>query len=333
MKKYSSITRVNSRRTSPIKKRIGAILIVGCIAALLVFIAPRLLAGVASVVAAPVQKTKTWLAESSGNLPLYFRDRQELIEENLSLQEKLAVWHGKEHSLELLERENDKLRSLLGEFGEKRVVAGIIGRPNALPYDVIVIDKGSTDGVILDAPVYIGDDRVIGIVQKVFADSAVVELITTPGFSTSVFVIGPDIYTTAVGLGGGQLRIGVPQGIPLAQGDPVVIPSVRSGIYGTISHIESLPTRPEQYGYVSTDIPLQSLRLVAVGSAPMRSVSFEEAQEIVAEQVDRYFTVPVPEGVLVVTGLASSSASTTDTEVSTTTNADMGTTSDSEEEL
>lgn len=319
MKKYSSITRVSSRRTSPTKKRIGVVVITGAIALLLIWLMPVVLASIVSVVATPAQKTKTWLSNSSGNLPQYFRDRQALIEDNLRLTEQLALRQGENHSLELMIKENKELRALLGEPGERRVVAGVIGRPSTLPYDVVVIDKGSVDGVVPGAPVYIGENRVIGSIQKVFSDSAVVELVTTPGFSASVFVVGPDIYTTAVGIGGGQLRIGVPQGIVLTEGDPVILPSVKSGVYGTISYVESLPTRPEQYGYVSTDIPLQSLRLVAVGSAPMRQVEFEEAQEIVAEATNRLFSVPVPEGLLVVPRTASSSDQSTSTvEMATT---------------
>jgi len=310
MKKFSSITRVNSRRTSQTKKNVGLFVIVGVVVLIALWLLPKLLAGAAAVVVTPIQAAQTWLFESTGNLPLYLRDRQVLILENQKLHEELALQSGQEYSVQLLRRENQELRSLLGDEGKTRIMAGIIGRPNALPYDVLVIDQGARDGVVENAPVYIGDNRVVGVVKKVFSDSAVVEMVTTPGFVTSVFVVGPNIYTNATGIGGGQLRVGVPQGIALAIGDSVILPAVDSGVLGVISHIESLPTQPEQYGYVATDVPLQSLRFVAVGSAPVESVTFEQAQAIVAEGLSRLFTVPVPEGVLVVTGTTSTSTAT-----------------------
>lgn len=309
MKKYSWITREKSRRTSPTRTRTLKLLAVGAVAVFLLWLVPQLLAQTVALVATPVQATKTWLFESTGNLPHYFRDRRALVAENERLREELALAGGQDQVLKLLKAENDELRRLLGETeADERLLAGIIGRPDALPYDVLVIDKGSRDGVVQDAPVYIGEHQVIGLVRNVYFDSAVVELVTTPDVVSSVYIVGPDIYTNAVGMGGGQLRVGVPQGVTLSVGDSVILPAAESGVFGTINHVESLPTRPEQHGYVSTDIPLQSLRLVAVGRAPLRSISFSEAQEVVSEGLSDLLQVPVPEGVLVVTDSATSTA-------------------------
>ncbi len=82
MKKYSSITKGSFRRTSPTKKRIGTLAIVGVICVILFWLVPQVLAGLASFVSVPIQASKTWLAQSSSNLPHYFRDRKVLIQEN-----------------------------------------------------------------------------------------------------------------------------------------------------------------------------------------------------------------------------------------------------------
>lgn len=225
------------------------------------------------------------------------------------LKSQIASESGERFTIQLLSKENEELRSLLGEGEEKRIAAGIIGRPNKLPYDVLVLDKGSDDGIVQGAPVFISERTVIGAVKKTFPKTSVVELITSPGFTASVYIFGPNIYTNAKGIGGGQLRVGVPQGISLKEGDLVVLPSAASGIYGSVSVVDSVPTRPEQYGYVSPEIPLSSLRLVSVGDTPLEPVSFEEAQNIVAEARTTLFEVPVPEDVLVTTG--TSTATTT----------------------
>jgi len=319
MKKFSSTMRASSRRTSRTKRRIGTFVIVAVVLLFLLWLVPQVLARVASVIITPIQATQNWLSESSGNLPSYLRDRNDLINQIESLREELAVRGGRDHSIEMLRTENEELRSLLGDDGENRILAAIIARPNALPYDVMVIDQGTNDGVVKDAPVYIGENRVIGLVTKVFPNSSVVELITTPGFTSSVFVIGPDIYTNAEGIGGGQLRIGVPQGIDIAVGNSVVLPAVATGVFGTISHVESLPTQPEQFGYVSSEIPIQSMHYVAIGEAPIEKVSFEEAQETVSLAREELFSVPVPEDVLVVTENATSTATSSDESAATTT--------------
>lgn len=310
MKKFSLTTKGSSHRTSPTKKRIGALTIVGVSVLLALWLLPYVFAGLAAIMITPIQRTSVWLSESTGNLPMYFRDRASLIAELHALEEELALQQGVEHSIGLLTKENEELRGLLNDDGEERILAAVISRPNALPYDVISIDQGTRDGVKLNAPVYIGENRVIGRVAKVFSQSALVELVTTPGAVTSVFIVGPDIYTNAIGMGGGQLRVGVPQGINLQVGDSVVLPAVQSGVFGTISHLESLPTRPEQYGFVSTNVPLQSMRYVAVGSTQLEPVTFAEAEAVVDTVLSDLFTVPVPEGVLVLPERATSTATT-----------------------
>jgi cell shape-determining protein MreC len=255
---------------------------------------------------------QAWLKDGTGSLPQYIRDRASLEREMDDLRNQIATESGERFTIDLLTAENNELRKLLGNSATtSRTVAGVVGRPNKLPYDVLVIDKGVEDGIVEGAPVFIGDQTVIGIIKKTFPKTSVVELVTSPGYTVSVYIFGPNIYTNATGIGGGQMRVGVPQGITLKEGDLVVLPSVDSGIYGSISVVDSVPTRPEQYGYVSPEIPLASLRLVSVGDVPIEPVTFEEAQAIVGEVRSELFKVPVPEGVLVTTG--SSTATSTPT--------------------
>lgn len=309
MKKFSSITRVNSRRISQTRRRIHiALAALVCILALLVL--PAFVRTAASIIVSPVVVTKQWFSQSASSFPQYLRNRKELIDEIALLRSDLAATGGERHTIQTLTQENDELRNLLGYEGESRILAGVIGRPGNLPYDSLMIDQGTRDGVLEGAPVYIGEGTVIGIVKSASPQTALVELITSPGFEATVFISGPDIYTNAVGMGGGQLRVGVPQGIPLAEGDMVVLPSITSGIYGEISVVQSEPTQPEQYGFVSPGTPLSGIRFVSVGTIPMQSISFEAAQEILAQMKTELFTIPVPEDILIDTQSTTTIATT-----------------------
>lgn len=214
--------------------------------------------------------------------------------------------------LERLRNENQELRTLLSDNGEERVAAGVIGRPSSLPYDVLVIDRGTDDGVVEDAPVFIGSDRVIGFVAAAHPKTSVVAMITTPGWRSTVYIYGPNIYTTAVGIGGGITRVHVPQGIMLEVGNTVVIPSLNGGTYGTISAVDSIPSRPEQYGYVAMDTPISELRLVSVGTRPLSTIDFESARQVINEARKQVLQVPVPEGVLVDVTPETQTATTTE---------------------
>jgi hypothetical protein len=138
-----------------------------------------------------------------------------------------------------------------------------------------------------------------------------VTLVTTPGFSSSAYVIGPNIYTFAEGMGGGILRVRVPQGIMLRTGDMVLLPAIDSGIYGVISYIETSATQPEQYGFVTTNIPTQSLYYVSVGKEGIVPNTFSDAELLVDTTRETLFTVDVPLDVLVTPETSTSSASTT----------------------
>lgn len=266
------------------------------------------------MVVAPINISKTWVSESGNSLPQYLRNRSELIDEISDLRLQIAETSGDRSTVKTLAKENQELRSLLGDDGEERILAGVIGRPGVLPYDSLMIDQGTADGVVNGAPVYIGDNTVIGIIKNATVHTSLVELVTTTGFEATVYIIGPDIYTNAVGVGGGQFRVGVPQGILLQEGDLVVLPSLTSGVYGEISLVKSEASRPEQYGYVSPKTPIASMRLVSVGKTSLQSISFDDAQKILNETKTTVFVVPVPDDILVDTDINTGTTSTsTDT--------------------
>ena len=277
---------------------------------LLLFIVPKVMVYLSGIVMQPVVLIEDWLETSTGALPVYLRERTALLEAQRALEQKLAESSGARYTIDQLQLENEALRELLGASSMRRIGAGVIGRPTELPYDVLVIDRGEKDGVKKHAPVFIGHSQAVGFVAEVFSDTAVVALVTTPDISSTVYIYGPNIYTTAVGMGGGVLRVSVPQGIALNEGDVVVMPSFATGIYGQISVIESVPTRPEQYGYVSIDTPLSSVRYVSVGEAPLSVIDFDTAKTIVETVREDLLTVPVPAGVLIDT-LATSTATST----------------------
>lgn len=321
MKKFLSTKRVSSRRFLA-TKHIRLVLLVGVVALALYYLVPRLLFLISAIFLLPVVTVQSWLTHSTGALPEYIRDRSELIEEIATLRDSLQEKSEETQQLEFLEKENKSLRELLGENEEERIMAGVIARPNQLPYDVLLLDQGSADGIEINTPVYIGAKTVIGYISKTTAHSSIVTLVTTPGFVSTVFVYGPDIYTNAIGQGGGQMRIGVPQGVALSVGDIVVLPSVSSGFYGAVTHVESRATEPEQYGYVTPAISLQGLHYVSVGKKPLTMTDYKTAKENVEVYYSDLFTVPVPEDVLVTLGESDSTSSSTEI-TATTSDSDL----------
>jgi len=297
--------RKHLRRKSDTKKITR--LVVAVLLVLLVGLAiPPVVRMVGSVVMYPVQLVENWLAQSSMVVPVLWRDKIAMQEHISELEQGIAELGRKGLTEQRLFQENNRLRGLLGDIEAPRTLAVVVAKPTELPYDLLQIDRGGQSGITVGAPVYIGADSVIGLVSDVYPTHSFVTLFTTPGFLATVYLTGPDVTATLEGLGGGVARVKMPQGIAMQIGDLVHVPSVQPGLYGQIAWIESEPTQPEQFGYITPEIPIQSLYQVAVGSAA--DVTVDIAQ--LSEHIEKIKT-----DALVVSGfvLASSTATSTAT--------------------
>jgi cell shape-determining protein MreC len=274
--------------------------------------------GVAGMVTAPLYAVRHYFETSSATVPVFLRSRNDLLEHIQSLEQEVASQKGIDTTLAFVMEENEELRNLLQSTSTNRVVAGVIARPPFTPYDSIVLDRGSDDGVVLHAPVYHGKGVALGYVRSVTAHTALVTLFSSPGVESTVYVFGPNMFTTAYGEGGGIIRLSVPQGIFIEKGNIVVLPSIDTGVLGKIDEIQSIPTEPEQHAYVTFGVPMNSIRLVTVGTRPVEPATFEMAAEQVREESKMLFAIPVPEDMrMSVDATASSTATTTVTGSST----------------
>lgn len=305
--------RVRSRHTSKKQTKRLRVVLVATVFLLLAMLLPKLFSAVSTAVMAPVHAVNTWLEESSSLAPVFIRSRLSLEEQIEELENELAVSNKTSLTLQRLTDENNRLRQLLGINEESRVAASVIARPDELPYDLLQIDRGSDHGIEIGSPVFIGRDIVIGLIVHTAPTYSFVELVTTPGFEATAFISGPNVAAIIEGMGGGVARVRVPQGVLLKAGNLVYLPSVEPGAFGRISHVENRPTQPEQYGYISPDVPISGLFRVSVGKQSQIAHSAEEINTRILEQMRKELLV----GGVVVEGqvTATTTASTTPKEL------------------
>ncbi len=276
--------RVQSRHNSS-RRRLVQIVVFSLLFIGVGMLVPKLVSVVSVTVMSPVHAVNGWLEKSTSLVPTFIRDRLALQAEIQSLKNEVVIAGRSSVTQQRLLEENNRLRQLLGATHESRIAAAVIARPGELPYDVLQIDRGSNQGVEVGAPVFIGTDIVLGLVVHTAPNYSFVELITTAGFEATAFIAGPNVVVTMEGVGGGVARVRVPQGVSLAVGNLVYLPSVEPGIFGRISHVENQPTQPEQYGYISPDIPVSSLYQVTVGKVSQISRSADEIDSRIAKQM------------------------------------------------
>lgn len=270
--------RVHTRHNSK-QKKVIRILLVSVVILIIGLLLPRAITAVSRVVLYPVYSVHTWFLESSAVFPMYLRDRKELIAENISLKNELAVAVSTDLTQQRLFEENTWLRQLLNAESGERIAAAVVARPNELPYDLMQIDRGSDDGIVVGAPVYIGADNVIGIIAHTAPDFSFIELFTTPGFEATAFIGGADVVATVEGYGSGVARVRVPQGIPLSVGNVVHVPSIEPGAYGRVAYVENRPSQPEQFGYITLNKPLSAINYVAVGKVAVAPATPEKISD------------------------------------------------------
>lgn len=185
------------------------------------------------VVAAPVQAGGELLTRPLRGLFAWASDLgvsrsqlQELREQNQSLRVRVA-------ELEEARLENERLRALvdLPKAREARSVAAhVIGRPTNSWDGVIVIDRGSTDGVRTGMPV-IGPQGLLGQTVTVAPGSAKVRLITDQRSGVSAMVQRTRSEGVVRGSIDGRMTLDfVSNDTPVEAGD-VVITSGMGGVY------------------------------------------------------------------------------------------------------
>lgn len=282
--------RLNSREPQYKKYVVMAV-----VAFLALFFLKDVIGMTSSYITSSLFLVRQYFQTSSATIPVYLRSRDELQDHIQSLEQEIASQNGMSSALAYVTKENEALRLMLSASSSPRILAGVIARPPYIPYDTFMLDKGSDDGIVVNAPVFHGKGIAIGYVRSVFAHTSLITLFSSPKVESTVYIFGSNIFTTAYGEGGGIVRVSVPQGIPLTLGDVVILPSLDTGVLGVISDIDSNPTEPEQNAYVTLDAPLQSIRLVTVGQTPVVQTSFDTALVNVKENQQKLFIVPVPE--------------------------------------
>ena len=149
-----------------------------------------------------------------------------LLQENARLKEQQLRAQVSLQKLNVLERENDRLREMLGaqpKVGERMLVAELLVIDLDPNRQQVVINKGSDQGVYLGQPI-IDAWGVMGQVVHVASGSATAMLISDPNHAIPAQINRNELRTTAFGLGyGGQLELRhMPHNADIELGDLLV---------------------------------------------------------------------------------------------------------------
>jgi len=169
-----------------------------------------------------------------------------------------------------LESENEGLKSFLNTNDGVNVkrpkgsLFSVAQRPPFSPYDSIIVNGGSDNGIQVDDLAFASQDVLIGYVTAVFPHTSIVTLYSSSGQRQEVYVGTSSNAVASEGKGGGNFYIKVPSETKINIGDPIIWPSMQNILLGTVNRVDSVSGDAFSYVIFRSLIPIYSIRYVEI---------------------------------------------------------------------
>lgn len=199
--------------------------------------------------------------EAMGGIASFFKDRATLHEEIYTLTEERDA----------LQNENKNLRVAIEEYrafsDTSGIVARVVARPPTTPYDVLVVDQGTDDGVRVDAVVFAKAGIPVGVVADASATVARVALFSSSGRHSDGWVGSEHIPVSFIGQGAGAFIAEVARETDIQEGDVTYVVK-GSGAFGVVVKVESDASSPQATLHIRPFVNPFSLTSVSIGRTP-----------------------------------------------------------------
>jgi rod shape-determining protein MreC len=192
------------------------------------------------------------------------RSKLSLIQENNDLKKQIADNSEQQSLFNLIKNENNDLKSLLNRKNEsKDVLATVLLKPYFSPFDTLIIDQGSTEGISVGDKIKSGNTY-IGYISEVYGNSSKAILYSSYGEKVKVLIGKNNIEKEAVGRGGGNFSIEVPRETDVKEGDPIIIPSISPNIFGVVEKIDYKENDATENILFKNDVNINELKWVLI---------------------------------------------------------------------
>ncbi len=183
----------------------------------------------------------------------YFRNASRFQKENKELKDKIFSLESKIIEIDALKKENQDLKTALNlEISEKYKLISTQIIKKEIDRDIIIINKGESDGVLEGMPVITPENILVGKVMKVLKNTASVQMLSDLGFAYNIKFQHQKIDTLAKGFGNGQILLELLKKEENINQEDTIISSNTGGIFpegfliGKINKIEKKDVDPFQ---------------------------------------------------------------------------------------
>lgn len=216
-------------------------------------------------IASPLWHAENGFSRSLGKSVDFFRSRQTLIRENTALKDRVSSLEFEVSQLSLKRDEVDNLTSLLGRTVRREsIAASVLTHPPQSPYDLIVIDAGLYDGILIGARVTLPEGPEMGVVSEVFPTFSKVKLFSTGGEKTSAVLERHQMPVELEGMGGGNFKVVVPRETEVVVGDRILSASLSSSLVAVVEDVKVTPTDAFKEILAKSPANIFSIRYVSI---------------------------------------------------------------------
>ncbi len=229
-----------SKPKQKINAKILVIIVVFLLLSLFAFLFPNFLKTFSYQISKPVWKIGSVSKLSVSWFYQFFSFRSTLTNKNLALEDELDSLKLKQVDYDALQEENKNLKEELGRYNSStKILAAVLSKPPESPYDTLVIDVGSKQGVALGQKVYLSQSIIVGVVTDVTPNTSLVELFSTGNRKQEATLSRTHASFTLTGRGGGNFILEVPKDTDIVWGDEFIYPGLNQSILGSVYYIDS----------------------------------------------------------------------------------------------
>lgn len=253
------VAQTNSRRKGGVRTAFIAGILLAVLVGGVQILWPYFFPAVFMTVARPFWRMEFSVESGSLSSP------ESLLAENESLKRELADATVRLQSANALMAENTELKDTLGRASTTpRILAAVLRRPPLAFHDELVIDAGMDHGFAVGDLVYAPGEVLVGYVSSVLGNTSLVTLFSSPGEKYDVEVGTTHAPATANGEGGGQYSAALPRTVPVVEGDAILVPSIESIPFATVSAVIADPSSAFQKILFAPPVNVYELRWVLV---------------------------------------------------------------------
>lgn len=194
-----------------------------------------------------------------------FFNSVELSNRIMTYEVKEAEWNVKDQEISVLQNRISEMENIMNRASTSKVViAGVLKIPPAIPFDTLLIDAGSKNGIAFGQKVYASQAFLMGEISETFPDTAKVKLYSTSGEKFQVRLGASSTTYEAVGRGGGEFSVSAPRDAKIKVGDLALFPGLGGDTAGVVAYVEEDPAKIFEEVYVRFPIPFSLLDTVFI---------------------------------------------------------------------